>query len=204
MTFHETTQKKVLEYLRLRLLAKKCGKQPPSGRPFQNQPSPCLSRSGRERPGQAPLGPRRSHCSGRDTCITFSLRLCCRRSLSGARCPTFSCRTRCSTPTPKRRTEARHARTLLRGARRVQRVAAALYKRIVAHSLRADYDMRVLRNNTGGILKYKHAMVWGLTPTAQQRYLARGGTSLADAYNSGAELILTVQHVKLFARRKLL
>lgn len=80
---------------------------------------------------------------------------------------------------------------------------AALYKRIVAHSLRADYDMRVLRNNTGGILKYKHAMVWGLTPTAQQRYLARGGTSLADAYDSGVELILTAQHVKLFARRKL-
>ena len=78
-----------------------------------------------------------------------------------------------------------------------------LYKRILAHCLRADYDMRVLRNNTGGILKYNHAMVWGLTPTSRQKYLTQGGTPLADAYNSGVELILTTQHVKLFAKLKL-
>lgn len=78
-----------------------------------------------------------------------------------------------------------------------------LYKRILAHCLRADYDMRLLRNNTGGILKYNHAMVWGLSPTSRQRYLAQGGTPLDKAYNSGVELILTTRHVNLFEKRKL-
>jgi hypothetical protein len=75
-----------------------------------------------------------------------------------------------------------------------------LYKRIMAHRLRADYDVRVLRSNTGGIVKGNHVMVWGWDAFLQQKYLERGGVPLAEEYQRGVELTLTVQHMLLFKK----
>jgi hypothetical protein len=77
-----------------------------------------------------------------------------------------------------------------------------LYKRILAHCLRADYDMRVLRNNTGGILKDNHVMVRGWRPDSKFGYLYHGGLPFHKAYNSGVELVMTMQHFKLYAKWK--
>jgi len=77
-----------------------------------------------------------------------------------------------------------------------------LYKRILAHRLRADYDMRVLRNNTGGMLKRGHVMVFAWCHHTLERYLCYGGTPLHKAYNSGVELVMTMQHFKLYSRWK--
>lgn len=78
-----------------------------------------------------------------------------------------------------------------------------LYKRLLAHCLRADYDMRVLRNNTGGMLKRGHVMVFDWCHVTLERYLCYGGTQLHKAYISGVELVMTTQHIKLCAKWKL-
>lgn len=75
-----------------------------------------------------------------------------------------------------------------------------LYKRIMAHLLRADYDLRVLRNDTGGILKDNYVMMWGWDASLQQKYLEHGGAPLAKEYQRGVEVSLTVQHVLLFKK----
>ena len=77
-----------------------------------------------------------------------------------------------------------------------------LYKRILAHRLRADYDMRVLRNNTGGILKDNHVMVRGWSSEMHFWYSLDGGVPLDKAYNSGVELVMTMQHFKLYSKWK--
>ena len=78
---------------------------------------------------------------------------------------------------------------------------AALYKRIAAHHLRLNFDMRVLQNDTGGILKDNHVMVRNWSTASLHNYLKKGGTPLADAYSSGVELIMTIEHLLLHEKK---
>jgi len=85
---------------------------------------------------------------------------------------------------------------------------AAVYTRLAAHPLRADYDVRLLRSDTGGIMTDVSCLlndfdqpVLNMWSTGyQSKYLAAGGTSVTKAYYSGVELNITQAHLELYEK----
>ena len=77
---------------------------------------------------------------------------------------------------------------------------AVLYKRVYRHPMRMDYDVRLLRSNTGGIMHNGQVMLRMWTTTKQLEYLESGGTSVAEAYESGVELNCTHVHYSLIRK----
>lgn len=77
---------------------------------------------------------------------------------------------------------------------------AALYMRVYAHPFRVDYDMRLLRSNTGGIMHNGQVMLRMWKTADQLQYLRHGGTPVSEAYKSGVELYYTTKHNLLYKK----
>lgn len=77
---------------------------------------------------------------------------------------------------------------------------ALVYRRVHAHPLRADYDVRLLDNDSGGIMVDSQPMLHMWKTNAHLEYLEHGGESLAEAYERGVELVVTQTHMELYEK----
>lgn len=77
---------------------------------------------------------------------------------------------------------------------------AAVFARARAHSMRADYDVRVLADKSGGIIMNHQPMLYMWKTARQLDYLSKGGVSVGEAFESGVELGITQVHVDVFEK----
>lgn len=77
---------------------------------------------------------------------------------------------------------------------------ALVYRRVHAHPLRADYDVRLLNNNSGGIMVDSQPMLHMWSTNIHLDYLEQGGESLTEAYERGVELVVTQAHMELYEK----
>lgn len=77
---------------------------------------------------------------------------------------------------------------------------ALVYRRVHAHPLRADYDVRLLDTDTGGIMVDSQPMLHMWSTNIHLEYLEQGGESLTEAYERGVELVVTQTHMELYEK----